>query len=599
MAIYQGSSFIGGGGKSPYEYAEDAGFVGTEEEFYAASSQMPEHIGDINNPHNVSAAQVGAPTVAEMNAAIAAIPTPDVSGQIGAHNTNNAAHSDIRQAITSGITEAKGYADQKIAAIPTPDVSGQIGTHNTDTTAHSDIRQSIQTLNNRVDAIDYPVDSVNGKTGAVVLSAADVMADASGSAAAAETSAKSYTDEKIALLMNNSSEAVDSIMELASAMSTNKDAITALNTLAGTKVDKVSGKGLSTNDYTTEEKNKLAGIASGANNYTHPSTHAASMITGLATVATSGSYNDLSNKPTIPTVPASLKNPYSLTIQGNGTTLTNGTYDGSAAKTVNITASSIGAAASSHTHTKSQITDFPTIPTVNNATLTIQKNGTNVATFTANSSTNATANITVPTKVSELTNDSGFKTTDNDTKNTAGSTNSTSKLFLIGATSQGANPQTYSHSSVYATNGALVASTVAGAVYNDYAEYRTQKETIEPGYCVASTDNGEVYKTTEKFAACDGIVSDTFGFSIGETETAKTPLAVAGRVLAYCAGSREDYHAGDTVCAGPEGKIMKMTREEIKEWPDRIIGIVSEIPSYDTWGTDNVAVNGRIWIKVR
>lgn len=39
-----------------------------------------------------------------------------------------------------------------------------------------------------------------------------------------------------------------------------------------------------------------------------------------------------------------------LTIQGNGTTLTNGTFDGSAAKTVNITPSSIGAAASSHTH---------------------------------------------------------------------------------------------------------------------------------------------------------------------------------------------------------------------------------------------------------
>lgn len=44
------------------------------------------------------------------------------------------------------------------------------------------------------------------------------------------------------------------------------------------------------------------------------------------------------------------KNPYALTIQGNGTTLTNGIYDGSAAKTVNITPSSIGAAASSHTH---------------------------------------------------------------------------------------------------------------------------------------------------------------------------------------------------------------------------------------------------------
>lgn len=44
----------------------------------------------------------------------------------------------------------------------------------------------------------------------------------------------------------------------------------------------------------------------------------------------------------------------------------------------------------------------PTIPTVNNATLTIQKNGTDVATFTANSSTNATANISVPTQFSDL-----------------------------------------------------------------------------------------------------------------------------------------------------------------------------------------------------
>ena len=34
--------------------------------------------------------------------------------------------------------------------------------------------------------------------------------------------------------------------------------------------------------------------------YTHPDTHPASMITGLSTVATSGSYNDLTNRPTIP-----------------------------------------------------------------------------------------------------------------------------------------------------------------------------------------------------------------------------------------------------------------------------------------------------------
>ena len=41
----------------------------------------------------------------------------------------------------------------------------------------------------------------------------------------------------------------------------------------------------------------------------------------------------------------------------------------------------------------SDLTGKPTIPTVNNGTLTIQQNGTSVQTFTANQSTNATANI--------------------------------------------------------------------------------------------------------------------------------------------------------------------------------------------------------------
>ena len=47
----------------------------------------------------------------------------------------------------------------------------------------------------------------------------------------------------------------------------------------------------------------------------------------------------------------------------------------------------------------------PTIPSVGNGTLTIQKNGTSAGTFTANATTNKTINITVPTKVSELTDD--------------------------------------------------------------------------------------------------------------------------------------------------------------------------------------------------
>ncbi len=70
----------------------------------------------------------------------------------------------------------------------------------------------------------------------------------------------------------------------------------------------------------------------------------------------------------------------------------------------------IGAGTSNFSGNYNDLSNKPTIPTVNNATLTIQKNGTNVQTFTANQGSNATANITVPTKVSELTNDSGYTT---------------------------------------------------------------------------------------------------------------------------------------------------------------------------------------------
>ena len=76
--------------------------------------------------------------------------------------------------------------------------------------------------------------------------------------------------------------------------------------------------------------------------YTHPSSHPASMITGLAAVATSGKYSDLSGRPTIPTVPSSLKNPNAVTIKAGSDTVAS--YDGSAAKTFTIAASSTAGA---------------------------------------------------------------------------------------------------------------------------------------------------------------------------------------------------------------------------------------------------------------
>ena len=57
--------------------------------------------------------------------------------------------------------------------------------------------------------------------------------------------------------------------------------------------------------------------------------------------------------------------------------------------------------------------DAPVIPTVNDAKLTIQTNGTTVGLFSANASTNVNINLAIPTKTSDLNNDSGFITASN------------------------------------------------------------------------------------------------------------------------------------------------------------------------------------------
>lgn len=105
------------------------------------------------------------------------------------------------------------------------------------------------------------------------------------------------------------------------------------------------------------------------------------------------------------------------------TTQTAYTSKGTATKVPQITTNSLG-----------QVTGITEVtitqPTVNNKTITIQKNGTAVDSFTLNQSTDKNINITVPTKTSDITNDSGFLTshqsiktlkTDNTTAQTASS----------------------------------------------------------------------------------------------------------------------------------------------------------------------------------
>ncbi len=84
-----------------------------------------------------------------------------------------------------------------------------------------------------------------------------------------------------------------------------------------------------------------------------------------------------------------------------------------------------------------------------------------------------------------------------DTKNTAGSTNNTSDfLYLVGSTSQGTNPQTYSNSNLYAKNGLL--STQGTVVRNDSGKTRV--------YDYVSSDYGYIatYNSSDKYTILMG-----------------------------------------------------------------------------------------------
>lgn len=177
------------------------------------------------------------------------------------------------------------------------------------------------------------------------------------------------------------------------------------------------------------------------------------------------------------------------------------------------------------------------------------------------------------------------------------STASTAKAYVLGTTTA----SSANHATVYNANVYTSGSVLYGAAWNDYAEYRELRENQEIPYGRIVIENGDdtLSLSTERLQPGGHVVSDTFGFAIGETDKCKLPIAVSGRALVYTYEDRNTYKPGDAVCTGPKGTVSKMSREEIKEYPERIIGTVSAVPDYENWGTGNVAVDGRIWIYIK
>lgn len=228
----------------------------------------------------------------------------------------------------------------------------------------------------------------------ITLTPSDIGADASGSAVAALTEAKSYTDTKVADLVGSAPETLNTLEELSGALKDNADIVDVLNESIANKADsghthanltiQANGTSLGTYNGSTAKTFNItpSGIGAATSGHTHNyagsssaggSANSAVKLDSSAGSATQPVYFK-DGKPVATTytlgksVPSdakftdttytSLKNPTALTIQANGTSL--GSYDGSAAKTFNITASGVGAAASSHSHSNYATKASPT-----------------------------------------------------------------------------------------------------------------------------------------------------------------------------------------------------------------------------------------------
>lgn len=171
-------------------------------------------------------------------------------------STNEKGITQLDDSVTSNSSSKAATSKAvKIAYDKAVSVSQDLQTHNSSSSAHDDIRTLISNLTTRLNTLADSDDTTLDQLSEIV---------------AYIKSNKNLIDG-ITTSKVNVSDIIDNLTSTATNKPLSakqgkilKGLITDLTTLVENKVDKVSGKGLSTNDYTTTEKNKLSEIASGA-----------------------------------------------------------------------------------------------------------------------------------------------------------------------------------------------------------------------------------------------------------------------------------------------------------------------------------------------
>lgn len=172
-------------------------------------------------------------------------------------------HCVTKEQVGLGNVDNTSDIDKPVSTAQQNAIDSAVANHNTSSTSHDDIRTLISTITTRLNTLSDSDDETLDQLSEIVAYIKNNKSLIDG-----------ITTSKV-----NVSDIIDNLTSIytnkplsAKQGKVVKDLIDALTTTVGNKVDKVAGKGLSTNDYTTTEKNKLAGIAAGANKYIHPTT---------------------------------------------------------------------------------------------------------------------------------------------------------------------------------------------------------------------------------------------------------------------------------------------------------------------------------------
>lgn len=180
----------------------------------------------------------------------------NINSTLSAHIANESnPHSVTKAQIDLGNVDNTSDIDKPVSTAQQNALNLALSTHNTSESSHSDIRLLISGLTTRLNVLADSDDTTLDQLSEIVAYIKNNKDLIDGI-----TTSKVNVSDIIDDLTTNSGDKVLSAKQ----GTILKGLIADLTEIVGNKVDKVSGKCLSTNDYTTAEKNKLEGIAAGA-----------------------------------------------------------------------------------------------------------------------------------------------------------------------------------------------------------------------------------------------------------------------------------------------------------------------------------------------